>query len=135
MTQLEQFKHLLSLFPKIEERAKYQSRAVSEDAFCKYRVDEKADNTEPENCCFIGYLIPSDKYVPELENFTIGNPRGYLVWEILGFPREIYPSVFYYLKQIQQIHDEINSKDWEEFLKSVKTRIQDAIKFLEAEHA
>lgn len=104
---------ILDSIPKLKERVKVESRALLKwgdvtSPQCRYRVDGDANNTAPENCCFVGVLIPPDKYKRSFEGKVVfGNEE--LVEALIGHRSTV--AFMRVLDTLQDIHDTASEVD------------------------
>lgn len=98
----EEREFLLSIMPRVKERAKTKVRATDYHGDCVYRADGDGANTAPENCCFIGALIPPDKYSIAKEG-ELGDHDSII--EAIGYKQQPTPHFRRILIKLQNIHD------------------------------
>jgi hypothetical protein len=90
-------------------------------AACKYRGDNNSK-------CFVGHLIPDDKYTVKLERYTVHDSQ---IYQIANFN----PKLSYFAGELQDVHDcsyerKSNLKDdIEEFAKSKNLTIPNVEKW------
>lgn len=111
---------------KIFLRARDRRRSLlypSSQHACAYRSHDGL-------ACFVGVLIPDDRYSPDFE----GQNVGYLLQETdaLDVKAEQYAAVFALLTEAQRIHDCFPPEDWElllqqSFLEIVKAHNLDIL--------
>lgn len=103
------------LWPKILERANTLTKAAMTNGVCMYRIDGDADNTSPENTCFVGCLIKPGKYSRELENGTAMLPQ---IVKAVSDGHDIpdTPYLGRWLYEIQVVHDTRDPCVWAERL-------------------
>lgn len=102
------------IFDRVWERAKVPVTAQVVGKSCRYRVDLNPDNLAPENCCFVGILIPPDKYYPELDK----GGKSALSDEIKAlFKCNLHRLNF--LHRLQVIHDNYPPHLWLNGLRAV----------------
>lgn len=97
---------ILDSIPKLRERVKVKTRAIARWADrpkpqCRYRVDGDGTNTAPENCCFVGVLIPPDKYSYDFEGKVAHNDE--LGIALIGCRPS--PTFLQIMDTLQGIHD------------------------------
>ena len=91
------------LFDKVVAHARSQrEKAVNEEGSCLYRGPRGLK-------CFIGALIPDDKYTPELEGRSGGGP---IVGKVWGLNLEV-PGQKDLSYKLQEIHDISPIVSWE----------------------
>jgi hypothetical protein len=101
---------LQEMFDTVWERAKTPIRCVDDDGRCMYRG-------AGGGCCFIGALIPDDRYDPGLEYTPVDISNGALL-AASGISRA-YCGV---ALELQTIHDEIDPQDWASHLRGIARR-------------
>ncbi len=104
---------------KICERARDQRRSLlyPNDEHCAYRSHDGL-------ACFVGVLIPDDRYSASMEGFSVSN----LLEETDAIPvqAEQYAAVFKLLSEAQRIHDLFPPATWELMLTEAVAEINRA---------
>ncbi len=117
----EEREFLLSIIPKIKERARTKVRAINNGANCAYRADGEASNTKPKNCCFIGVLIPPDNYHKSLE-LCLGDEDAVIY--AIGYMSKPSRAFRQVMSEIQTIHDIGSLPDWGKNLRLIERDIR-----------
>lgn len=114
----EEAQFLLSVMPKIEERAAVKERAYNPALKqCFYRLDGDANNLDPKNCCFVGYLIKPENYRVNIEGSSVIGMSSVTFREAISAP--VLDSCFrdnefnWLFSQLQSIHDNGANLDWD----------------------
>ena len=106
-------------------RKRSQNLIVRGDKQCRYRSTTQPESEEYTNCCFIGYFIPDEKYSPDIERKIV-----HMLYESTkdnGRTRHLFEDIFgkcdeniiVFLAQIQRVHDDFHSEDWERIFESI----------------
>lgn len=95
------------IFDTVCEHAAKQGRKSIVEGSCKYRGP---DGTK----CFIGALIPDDKYYTSLENKVVGSSS---VEKVLRSTDIEFDSIF--LMDLQNIHDDSRVSYWQKALSNL----------------
>ena len=99
------------LFDKVVAHARTQrEKSINEEGTCLYRGPRGLK-------CFIGALIPDDKYTPKLEGKSAGGPT---VGETWGLNLEV-PGQKDLAYLLQKIHDLRPIVDWEDEFRCLAT--------------
>lgn len=98
------------IFDKVIQHARTQNKtAINKQNECVYRTKNGLK-------CFIGCLIPDDKYEPFMEGITISS---ILILDAIGIPNnQRTKQNLSFLRQLQIIHDGCPVDKWEEELQS-----------------
>lgn len=103
----ESMQWLKEKLPLIEARVAEKVKAESGDT-CLYRVNGRAWDLSPGNCCFVGVLIKPEEYSTEMES---KNPcHMILSHRLVDWPEE----AAYALGRLQLIHDRSPVESWDE---------------------
>lgn len=117
----EEREFLLSIMPKIKKRARTKVRAINNGANCAYRADGEAGNTKPNNCCFIGVLIPPDNYHKSLE-LCLGDEDAVIY--AIGYMSKPSRAFRQVMSEIQAVHDIEKCPDWSKQLRIIEKEIK-----------
>ena len=117
----EEREFLLSIMPKIKKRARTKVRAMEKSGNCAYRADGEASNTKPKNCCFIGTLIPPDKYSMVKEG-VLGDHDSII--EAIGYKQKPTPHFRLVIRDLQNIHDNHDLIYWDADLDIIERDIK-----------
>lgn len=91
------------LFDKVLAHARAQRRrATTPDGSCRYRLPDGRK-------CFIGALIPGERYSREFEGRSVYNPA---IRFAAGIPSELLVLA----RELQRVHDALEPEDWEQQL-------------------
>lgn len=94
------------IFNRIVGHARSQNaKAVFSDNTCRYRVPNSTLK------CFIGCLIPDEKYNPSMEGGLGYNPEQ--IFDAIFGSHEINREDYFFLKCLQSIHDVYPVSKWE----------------------
>lgn len=106
-------------WPKIAERVKHPVHAKDYKNGCFYRVDGNGNNTNPENCCFIGACIPPEKYDRSFDVRDGDTSVGVIAPEV--WP-DLSKMTIFALADLQRIHDLYPQHMWPQLLVKWATR-------------
>jgi len=104
----ESMQWLKEKLPLIEARVAAKVKASKDGGSyrCAYRVNGRAWDLSPENCCFIGAIIEPEEYKPEMEN---KGPWGIVVSRrMTDWPVGVIQA----LGELQYIHDRQPIESW-----------------------
>lgn len=113
------------IFNKVWAHAQKQEPALNIDGECCYRtVDGRR--------CFIGCLIPDDKYTPQIENITPSNLMRFdALADVIKTGKDILRRIFneigiatdsdnlVFLQSLQRVHDMNNKINWDNELRNI----------------
>lgn len=117
----EEREFLLSIMPKIRQRARTKVRAMDHNGNCAYRADGNPENTGAKNCCFIGFIIPPDNYFPSLEG-QLGDDDPVIY--AIGYTGKLSQGMRRVLVDIQNVHDNVETPDWTKELRIIEKKIK-----------
>lgn len=98
------------IFNRVVEHARKQnSKAISIYDQCRYRIGE------PPKKCFIGCLIPDEKYDPSMEGLSAINDR---ILSVIFDTTKIDELDKLFLLRLQKIHDDYIVSYWDDEFKN-----------------